>query len=150
MKLICGTSYARRPRHAASPFDYPLSSRFDENDTIFILDKVKIPWENVFIYGDAEKACTFFPGSGFLHRFTFHGVARLAVKLDFIAGLLMKGVEITGTKDFRGHADPRRRGHRLAQHVLGALGRNGREPGRVGQRRGAAATWTTAWPTAGS
>ncbi|MDT7564886.1 MAG: 4-hydroxyphenylacetate 3-monooxygenase, partial [Pseudonocardiales bacterium] len=41
-------------------------------------------------------------GSGFLHRFTFHGVTRLAVKLDFIAGLLMKGVEVTGTKDFRG------------------------------------------------
>ncbi|MBO0876950.1 MAG: Pyoverdin chromophore biosynthetic protein pvcC, partial [Pseudonocardia sp.] len=79
-----------------------LSSRFDENDTIFILDRVKIPWEQVFIFGDPEKASTFFPGSGFLHRFTFHGVTRLAVKLDFIAGLLMKGVEATGTKDFRG------------------------------------------------
>jgi 4-hydroxyphenylacetate 3-monooxygenase len=99
MKLICRKSYAES---ASSPFDYPLSSRFDENDTIFILDKVFIPWENVFIYGDAEKASTFFPGSGFLHRFTFHGVTRLAVKLDFIAGLLMKGVEVTGTKDFRG------------------------------------------------
>ncbi|NIJ12004.1 4-hydroxyphenylacetate 3-monooxygenase [Saccharomonospora amisosensis] len=99
MKLICRHSYAQS---ASTPFDYPLSSRFDENDTIFILDRVKIPWENVFIYGDAEKASTFFPGSGFLHRFTFHGVTRLAVKLDFIAGLLMKGVEATGTKDFRG------------------------------------------------
>lgn len=99
MKLICRQSYAAS---ATSPFDYPLSSRFDENDTIFILDKVKIPWENVFIFGDPEKASTFFPGSGFLHRFTFHGVTRLAVKLDFIAGLLLKGVEATGVKDFRG------------------------------------------------
>jgi 4-hydroxyphenylacetate 3-monooxygenase len=99
MKLICRQSYAAS---ATSPFDYPLSSRFDENDTIFILDKVKIPWDNVFIYGDPEKASTFFPGSGFLHRFTFHGVTRLAVKLDFIAGLLLKGVEATGVKDFRG------------------------------------------------
>lgn len=99
MKLICRQSYAAS---ATSPFDYPLSSRFDENDTIFILDKVKIPWENVFIFGDAEKASTFFPGSGFLHRFTFHGVTRLAVKLDFIAGLLLKGVAATGVKDFRG------------------------------------------------
>jgi 4-hydroxyphenylacetate 3-monooxygenase len=102
MKLICRNSYAAVANSTSTPFDYPLSSRFDENDTIFILDKVKIPWENVFIYGDAEKASTFFPGSGFLHRFTFHGVTRLAVKLDFIAGLLMKGVEVTGTKDFRG------------------------------------------------
>ncbi|MEU6645162.1 4-hydroxyphenylacetate 3-hydroxylase N-terminal domain-containing protein [Saccharomonospora sp. NPDC046836] len=102
MKLICRHSYAQASDVMASPYDYPLSSRFDENDTIFILDRVKIPWENVFIYGDPEKASTFFPGSGFLHRFTFHGVTRLAVKLDFLAGLLMKGVEATGTKDFRG------------------------------------------------
>lgn len=102
MKLICRHSYAMNADVMGSPFDYPLSSRFDENDTIFILDRVKIPWENVFIYGDPEKASTFFPGSGFLHRFTFHGCTRLAVKLDFLAGLLMKGVEATGTKDFRG------------------------------------------------
>ena len=101
MKLISRNAYSDKD-DTASPFDYPLSSRFDENDTIFVLDRVLIPWENVFIYGDAEKASTFFPGSGFLHRFTFHGVTRLAVKLDFIAGLLMKGVETTGTADFRG------------------------------------------------
>ena len=73
MKLICRPSYAQQAATMGSPFDYPLSSRLDENDTIFVLDKVLIPWENVFIYGDAEKASTFFPGSGFLHRFTFHG-----------------------------------------------------------------------------
>ena len=38
-----------------SPFDYPLSSRLDENDTILVLDKVLIPWENVFVYGDIDK-----------------------------------------------------------------------------------------------
>ena len=32
----------------------------------------------------------------------FHGCVRLAVKLDFIAGLLLKGVDATGSKDFRG------------------------------------------------
>ncbi|GAA3055459.1 4-hydroxyphenylacetate 3-hydroxylase N-terminal domain-containing protein [Pseudonocardia yunnanensis] len=102
MKLICRPSYAQQATVMGSPFDYPLSSRMDENDTIFVLDKVLIPWENVFSYGDPEKVSTFFPGSGFLQRFTFHGVTRLAVKLDFIAGLLLKGVEVTGSKDFRG------------------------------------------------
>jgi 4-hydroxyphenylacetate 3-monooxygenase len=102
MKLICRPSYAATADAQGSPFDYPLSSRFDENDTIFVLDRVKIPWENVFMYGDPEKANAFVAGSGFLHRFTFHGCTRLAVKLDFLAGLLMKGVETTGTKDFRG------------------------------------------------
>ena len=73
-----------------SPFDYPLSCRLDENDTMMIFDKVLVPWENVFIYGDVDKINEFFPASGFIPRFTFHGCTRFAVKLDFIAGLLLK------------------------------------------------------------
>jgi 4-hydroxyphenylacetate 3-monooxygenase len=102
MKLICRPSYSMTSAVMGSPFDYPLSSRLDENDTIFILDKVFVPWENVFVYGDLEKASTFFPRSGFLPRFTFQGCTRLAVKLDFLAGLLLKAVDITGARDFRG------------------------------------------------
>ena len=85
-----------------SPFDYPLSSRLDENDAVFIMDKVLVPWENVFVYGDIEKANNFFPRTGFLPRFVVHGCTRLAVKLDFIAGLLLKATEAAGTKDYRG------------------------------------------------
>ncbi|MFD8686706.1 4-hydroxyphenylacetate 3-hydroxylase family protein [Streptomyces sp. NPDC059651] len=102
LKLICRPSYAATAAVMGSPFDYPLSSRLDENDTIFVMDKVLIPWENVFLYGDVEKVNGFAPQSGFLERLTFHGSIRLAVKIDFIAGLLLKAVEMTGTKDFRG------------------------------------------------
>ena len=102
VKLICRTSYEMTSTAMGSPFDYPLSSRIDENDAVFILDKVLIPWENVFCYGDVEKANNFFPRTGFLPRALLHGCTRLAVKLDFIAGLLLKAVEATGTKDFRG------------------------------------------------
>src|SRR3984957_14550426 len=101
-KLICRPSYAAMSAVMGRPFDYPLSSRLDENDTILVLDKVLIPWENVFIYGDLGKVQQFSERSGFLERFTFHGCTRLAVKLEFIAGLLIKAVEITGSKDFRG------------------------------------------------
>ncbi|WP_217636070.1 4-hydroxyphenylacetate 3-hydroxylase family protein [Geodermatophilus siccatus] len=102
VKLICRASYSQQAAVMGSPFDYPLSSRLDENDTIFIFDKVLVPWENVFVYGDIEKINDFFPQSGFLPRFALHGCTRLAVKLDFIAGLLLKALEATGTKDFRG------------------------------------------------
>jgi 4-hydroxyphenylacetate 3-monooxygenase len=63
---------------------------------------VLVPWENVFVYGDLDKASSFFPMSGFLPRFTLQGCTRLAVKIDFLAGLLIKALEITGSKDFRG------------------------------------------------
>jgi 4-hydroxyphenylacetate 3-monooxygenase len=102
VKLICRPSYAMTAEVMGSPFDYPLSSRLDENDAVFILDRVLVPWENVFVYGDVEKVNNFFPMSGFVPRFTFHGCVRLAVKLDFLAGLLLKAVEATGAKDFRG------------------------------------------------
>ena len=101
-KLLCRPSYEMTAAAMGSPFDYPLSSRVDENDSIIIFDKVFVPWENVFAYGDIEKVNNFFPRSGFLPRFMFHGCVRLAVKLDFIAGLLLKAVDATGTKDFRG------------------------------------------------
>jgi 4-hydroxyphenylacetate 3-monooxygenase len=102
MKLICRPSYATQAAVMGSPFDYPLSSRLDENDTIFVLDDVVVPWENVLVYGDLEKASTFFSRSGFLQRLTFQGCTRLAVKLDFLAGVLLKALEVTGTGDFQG------------------------------------------------
>ena len=55
-----------------------------------------IPWENVFVYRDIEKANNFFPRTGFHPRAMFHGCTRLAVKLDFITGLLIKATEMTG------------------------------------------------------
>ena len=102
VKLFCRPSYEMAAAATGSPFDYPLSSRLDENDSIIVFDKVFVPWENVFAYGDIDKVNHFFPRSGFLPRFMFHGCVRLAVKLDFIAGLLLKGVDATGTKEFRG------------------------------------------------
>ncbi|MCW4352649.1 Pyoverdin chromophore biosynthetic protein pvcC [Hoyosella sp. YIM 151337] len=102
IKLISRASYSQNAAVVGSPFDYPLSSRMDENDAIFIFDKVLVPWENVFMYGDVEKINAFFPQSGFLPRFTLQGCTRLAVKLDFLAGLLLKALDCTGAGGFRG------------------------------------------------
>ncbi|WP_019811750.1 4-hydroxyphenylacetate 3-hydroxylase family protein [Saccharomonospora halophila] len=102
VKLICRQSYSASAAVTGGPFDYPLSSRLDENDTIFVMDRVLIPWENVFIYGDLGKVRLFTGHSGFNERTTFHGCIRLAVKLEFLAGLLAKALEITGTREFRG------------------------------------------------
>ena len=102
VKLFCRPSYEMTAAAMGTPYDYPLSSRMDENDSILVFDKVLVPWENVFAYGDIDKVNNFFPRSGFLPRFMFQGCTRLAVKMDFLAGLLLKGVEATGAKDFRG------------------------------------------------
>jgi hypothetical protein len=76
--------------------------RLDENDAIFLLENTFIPWEDIFSYGDIDAANNFFPQTGFLPRAMLHGCTRLAVKLEFIAGLMMQALEATGTKDYRG------------------------------------------------
>ncbi len=102
VKLISRASYELNAAVMGTPFDYPLSSRLDENDSILVFDKVLVPWENVFIYGDIEKINAFFPASGFVPRFTLHGCTRLAVKLDFISALFSMALEATGSRAFRG------------------------------------------------
>src|SRR5437667_1458178 len=102
VKLISRASYENAAAVMGTPFDYPLSSRLDENDAIFVLDHAFIPWEDVFVGGDIERANNFFPQTGFLPRALLQGCTRLSVKLEFIAGLMLKAVEATGTKDYRG------------------------------------------------
>jgi 4-hydroxyphenylacetate 3-monooxygenase len=45
--------YAQPVRHEA---DYPLSYRFDETDSVLVCDRVKIPWERVFLHNDAAMS----------------------------------------------------------------------------------------------
>jgi len=93
VKLICRPSYAMTAEVMGSPFDYPLASRMDENDAILILDHALVPWENVLVYEDLEKSATFFQHSGFFPRAMLHGCTRLAVKLDFVLGLMLKAAD---------------------------------------------------------
>jgi 4-hydroxyphenylacetate 3-monooxygenase len=103
VKLFCRTSYEMTASVMGTPFDYPLSSRFDENDAIFVFDNVLIPWEDVLLHRDVEKIKIFYPRSGFLNGFTFQGCTRLAVKLDFMVGIVAKALRATGGDEFRGN-----------------------------------------------
>lgn len=99
MKLVCRPSYEAAAR---SPFDAPLASRFDENDAVLVFDNAFIPWENVLVCRDVEKAKGFYTGSGFYNRYNLQSCTRLTVKLEFATGLFMKATEAAGTSGFRG------------------------------------------------
>lgn len=101
IKLLCRPSYEYAAAVVGSPFDYPLSSRLDENDAILVFDDVLVPWENVFCYG-VEPANRFYHESGFFQRGMLQGCVRFAVKLDFLCGLLVKSLEMKGSLDNRG------------------------------------------------
>ncbi|MCB0196730.1 MAG: hypothetical protein KDJ65_32555 [Anaerolineae bacterium] len=42
LKIVCQPSYEMTASIMGTPFDYPLSSRLDENDAILIFDKVNV------------------------------------------------------------------------------------------------------------
>ena len=67
-----------------------------------VFDDAFIPWENVLVYRDVEKATALLRASGFMPRYTLQSGTRLAVKLDFLCGLLARGLEANGTDGFRG------------------------------------------------
>jgi aromatic ring hydroxylase len=98
-KLICRSSYEESAR---SPWDNPLSSRFDENDAVVVFDNAFIPWENVLVYRDVRKATGFYAQSGFMPRYTLQSGTRLGVKLDFLCGLFARALRANGTSEFRG------------------------------------------------
>ncbi|WP_053382404.1 4-hydroxyphenylacetate 3-hydroxylase N-terminal domain-containing protein [Leucobacter celer] len=101
ISMISRASYESVAARAASPFDYPLSSRLDENDAILVFDEALIPWENVLIY-DTERINEFDEVSGWTSRAIFQAATRFGVKLDFFIGALSKALEITGAGGFRG------------------------------------------------
>ena len=90
--------YPRRPyaASATSSFDYPLSSRFDETDSLIVLDDVFVPWENVFCYRNLEL-CRDQWWRTPSHSYGNHQAQiRYAVKLRFLMGLTKRLCEITG------------------------------------------------------
>jgi 4-hydroxyphenylacetate 3-monooxygenase len=101
IKLMCRPTSAMMTKHLGSPFDHPLTSRLDESDAILIFDRALIPWENVLVHGDAGGVRGAYQRAALAARASFQGSTRLSVKLEFVAGLLLRAVEAAGTGDLR-------------------------------------------------
>ena len=88
--------YPRRPYGlgASSVFDYPLSSRFDEVDATVVFDDVVIPWEQVFIHRNVDLVNAQFHETPSHTLANFQSLVRFTVKLEFMAGLALKLVEV--------------------------------------------------------
>jgi 4-hydroxyphenylacetate 3-monooxygenase len=93
LKLLSRKSFEAA---ATSPFDNPLSARFDENDALLWFEDVKVPWERVFVHRDTDMCrAQFHDTQG--HTFqNYQAQIRLAVKLRFLAGLARRLAETIG------------------------------------------------------
>jgi 4-hydroxyphenylacetate 3-monooxygenase len=89
---------ARRgfPATANGSFDYPLTSRFDETDSLVILKDVFVPWEEVFIYRDRQLCSDqWWKTPSHLYG-NLQAQVRYAEKLRFMLGLAKRMNEMTG------------------------------------------------------
>src|SRR6516162_7129800 len=90
VKHICRTGFAGR-RDAR---DYPLASRFDEVDTLMVLDNVFIPWEDILFYRHT-RAAGFIRAT--LHRYSaFPFVQRTLQAADLMIGAALWNARQTG------------------------------------------------------
>ncbi len=90
LRFISRSGFAGR----APAEDYPLSSRFDEIDTMVIYDDVLIPWENVLFY-QHTRAATFIRAT--LHRYSaFAFVQRIEKFADMMIGAALWNARQTG------------------------------------------------------
>ena len=90
VKHICRAGFAR----SGSERDYPLSNRFDEIDTIMVLDNVLIPWEDVLFY-QHTRAAAFIRTT--LHRYSaFPFIQRILTYTDMMIGVALHNIRQTG------------------------------------------------------
>ena len=82
---------------ATSRFDYPLSTQFDETDSLLVFDDVLVPWENVFVNRDIDITAAQFHETAAHNLGNTQAQIRFYVKLKFILGLARKLAESSGT-----------------------------------------------------
>jgi 4-hydroxyphenylacetate 3-monooxygenase len=97
LKLLSRRSYEAA---ITSAFDYPLSSRFDENDAVVYFDNVRIPWERVFVFKDLRMAQAQWHDTRAHVMHNYQCMVRLTVKLKFLLGLARKVAELNNIINF--------------------------------------------------
>ena len=93
LRLIVRRPYAET---AASVYDYPLSSRFDETDALVVFDRVVVPWERVFVYKNLALTRAQFNETPAHILGNHQAQVRFASKAQFIAGLALRIAESIG------------------------------------------------------
>ncbi|MEM6906126.1 MAG: 4-hydroxyphenylacetate 3-hydroxylase C-terminal domain-containing protein, partial [Pseudomonadota bacterium] len=96
LKFICRSGFAAGRGASAAEFarDYPLSTRFDEVESLVVFDNVLVPWENVLFYRHT-RAATFIRAT--LHRYSAFAFVQRNLKVaDMLIGAALFNARQTG------------------------------------------------------
>jgi 4-hydroxyphenylacetate 3-monooxygenase len=95
------TLWSRKPfeRYAPNEFENPLTTRFDETDSMVMCENVKVPWERVFVHMDAVLARDIYiktPG----HCYGNHqSNVRFHAKMQLVVGMASKIAHASGANE---------------------------------------------------
>ncbi len=97
LRFICRETFIG----GSSYFNHPLSSRFEEIDTIVVFDNVLVPWDRVFYFNNSKVAEEFMIQSSF-HAFAKQQVVtRQIVKTEFILGVAQLLIETINISEYQ-------------------------------------------------
>ena len=85
LRFICRPSVVHLG--AASPMDFPLSSRLDEQDAMAVFDNVLVPWERVFIHRDPELCNGLFNRTGAMSQVMHQTSTKNLAKAEYMMAL---------------------------------------------------------------
>ena len=85
LRFVCRPSVVHQ--NAASPLDFPLSSRLDEGDGLAVFDDVVVPWERVFIHRDPEMCNGLFQRTQAMPQVMHQTSTKNLAKCEFMMAL---------------------------------------------------------------
>ena len=94
LKFLCRDSMSRQNNN----FDYPLSSRFDEQDAFVIFDNVEVPHDRIFIDGNLRVYNSVMQNT-WMPNIMHQTMIRAVVKLDFAWGLARRMAKTLNAQD---------------------------------------------------
>ncbi|MEI7024190.1 4-hydroxyphenylacetate 3-monooxygenase, oxygenase component [Paenibacillus sp. y28] len=92
VRFVCRESFVG----GESAYNYPLSSRFEEMDTLVIFEDALVPWDRVFLLGDERLAFRLVEESRFHTHASVQIMCKNIAKTEFLLGTLELMIEAAG------------------------------------------------------
>src|SRR5918911_5059538 len=96
LRLICRESFDT----GRSSFDHPLGSRFEEMDCTAVFERVLVPWERVFLYGEQSYCAAVFRDTDAFTHSIHQVMAKNWPKAEFVLGVATMMAEAIGVNEF--------------------------------------------------
>ena len=87
--------------YGRSPYDHPLSARYEEMDAVVFFDDVFVPWERVFLYRDVEICNKAYAATGTVIHMAHQVVCKSIAKTEYLLGLVNLMIDAIGIGKFQ-------------------------------------------------